>query len=206
MLWTQEYRRWIRRGPVLVGLVALAMSGIVVRSQPLAEKEASPESKRAALLLQRATYGPRPGDFVHILEMGTEAWLDEQLHPERIDDRKLDTTLARFSDLEMSTTELMQKYPRPSRAEQEAMQQDTHFNQGAATGQMPNLMRDLAGSISSFFKDLGPEVPVTLLTMTEFGRTVAVNGAGGTDHGHGTAMMVMGRGYKAARWWAIGLA
>ncbi len=73
---------------------------------------------------------------------------------------------------------------------------DTHFNQGSATGQMSNLLRELAGSISAFFKDVGPDIPMTLLTMTEFGRTVAVNGAGGTDHGHGTAMMVMGRGVQ----------
>lgn len=70
---------------------------------------------------------------------------------------------------------------------------DTHFNQGtASTGQMSNLLRELAGSISALFEDLGPNAPVTLLTMTEFGRTAAINGAGGTDHGHGTAMMVMG--------------
>ena len=73
---------------------------------------------------------------------------------------------------------------------------DTHFNQGGATGQMANLLRETAGSISAFLDDLGPDFPVTFMTITEFGRTVAVNGAGGTDHGHGTAMMVTGKGVR----------
>jgi uncharacterized protein (DUF1501 family) len=76
---------------------------------------------------------------------------------------------------------------------------DTHFGQGAATGQMANSLRELSGCLASFFEDLGPGRPVTLLTMTEFGRTVAVNGAGGTDHGHGAAMFVMGHGVRGGQ-------
>jgi uncharacterized protein (DUF1501 family) len=78
---------------------------------------------------------------------------------------------------------------------------DTHFNQGSAKGQTANLLRELGASISAFFKDLGPDAPITLLTMTEFGRTAAINGAGGTDHGHGTAMMVMGQGVRGGKVW-----
>ena len=76
---------------------------------------------------------------------------------------------------------------------------DTHFAQGAATGQMANLMRNLSGSIAALMEDVGFAVPVTFLTMTEFGRTVAINGAGGTDHGHGSAMMALGNGVKGGR-------
>jgi uncharacterized protein (DUF1800 family) len=37
-------------------------------------------------LLSRATFGPRPGDLDRIRELGRDRWLDEQLHPEHIDD------------------------------------------------------------------------------------------------------------------------
>ena len=69
---------------------------------------------------------------------------------------------------------------------------DTHFAQGAATGAMANLMGELAGSVAAFVEDVGDAAAVTVLLVTEFGRTVALNGAGGTDHGHGGAMMVVG--------------
>ncbi len=76
---------------------------------------------------------------------------------------------------------------------------DTHFAQGASTGAMANLMGNLAGSVAAFLEDVGDSTPVTVLMVTEFGRTVAPNGAGGTDHGHGSAMMVVGHGVRGGR-------
>jgi hypothetical protein len=37
-------------------------------------------------LLNRATWGPRPADVAHIKQIGRDAWLEEQLHPQSIDD------------------------------------------------------------------------------------------------------------------------
>ena len=52
---------------------------------------------------------------------------------------------------------------------------------------------DLAQAISAFWTDLGTyQDDVVLLTMTEFGRTVRENGSGGTDHGHGSCLFVLG--------------
>jgi uncharacterized protein (DUF1501 family) len=63
---------------------------------------------------------------------------------------------------------------------------DTHQAQGGAEGQ-------LARGIRALYDDLGDRVDdVVLVTMSEFGRTVAENGSGGTDHGHANCMMVMG--------------
>ena len=44
--------------------------------------------------------------------------------------------------------------------------------------------------------DLGPDrrKRVTVVVMTEFGRRVAMNGSGGTDHGHGSVMWLLGGG------------
>jgi uncharacterized protein (DUF1501 family) len=76
---------------------------------------------------------------------------------------------------------------------------DTHFAQGGAEGAMASSMRELAGSMAAFLEDVGRSVPVTLLTVTEFGRTAAVNGAGGTDHGHGAIMLALGAGVRGGR-------
>lgn len=70
---------------------------------------------------------------------------------------------------------------------------DTHVNQGAAEGQLAARLDEFARAMAAFATDLGDRMrDVVVLTMSEFGRTVAENGNGGTDHGHGTAMMVLG--------------
>lgn len=77
---------------------------------------------------------------------------------------------------------------------------DTHVAQGTAQGSFARRAEDLARSIAAFWTDLGAERErVVLLTMTEFGRTVRENGSGGTDHGHGSALFVLGRGIEGGR-------
>lgn len=82
---------------------------------------------------------------------------------------------------------------------------DTHVNQGGATGQLAQRLDDFSTSIAALVKDLGPRMAdVTVLTMSEFGRTAHQNGNGGTDHGHATAMFVIGgdvKGHKVHGKW-----
>jgi uncharacterized protein (DUF1501 family) len=82
---------------------------------------------------------------------------------------------------------------------------DTHVNQGGATGQMANRLKDLAEALATFYRDLGDRVEdVVLVTLSEFGRTARENGNRGTDHGHANVMFALGgpvRGGKVyARW------
>jgi len=77
---------------------------------------------------------------------------------------------------------------------------DTHIAQGAEDGQLATRLRDLGDSLAAFAQDLGEGMrDVVVLTMSEFGRTVAENGSIGTDHGHATAMFVMGGGVRGGR-------
>ena len=77
---------------------------------------------------------------------------------------------------------------------------DTHIAQGAGQGQLATHLRELGDSLGAFALDLGERMSdVVVLTMSEFGRTVAENGSSGTDHGHGTAMFAMGGGVKGGR-------
>ena len=59
--------------------------------------------------------------------------------------------------------------------------------------QLTNLLREFGASLAAFARDMGDRMEdVVLVTMSEFGRTVEENGNGGTDHGHGSFMMVIG--------------
>jgi uncharacterized protein (DUF1501 family) len=70
---------------------------------------------------------------------------------------------------------------------------DTHVNQGGATGQLAGRLDDFSASIAALVTDLGDRMgDVTILTMSEFGRTARQNGNGGTDHGHASSMFVIG--------------
>jgi uncharacterized protein (DUF1501 family) len=70
---------------------------------------------------------------------------------------------------------------------------DTHFNQGTDNGIFARNVADLSNSIAAFWKDLDVcQDDVTVMTMTEFGRTVHQNGTGGTDHGRGSCNFILG--------------
>ena len=67
---------------------------------------------------------------------------------------------------------------------------DHHQNEN---NQLPNLLNQFSNAIAAFCQDLGDRMEdVVIVTMSEFGRTVEENGTGGTDHGHGSLMMVLG--------------
>ena len=79
-------------------------------------------------------------------------------------------------------------------------QWDHHSNEGAATGQIANRLDDFARGLAAFNQDLGDRMAdVVVVTMSEFGRTLRENGARGTDHGHGNAMMVFGGPVKGGK-------
>jgi uncharacterized protein (DUF1501 family) len=72
---------------------------------------------------------------------------------------------------------------------------DTHYNQGTAQGTFARQVNDLSQSIQAFWSDLEAyQDEVTVMTMTEFGRTVRQNGSNGTDHGRASCMFILGHG------------
>jgi uncharacterized protein (DUF1501 family) len=82
----------------------------------------------------------------------------------------------------------------------ESTQWDHHVNEGAATGQIANRLDDFSRALAALAQDLGERMADTvILTMSEFGRSVAENGSRGTDHGHGNAMFLVGAGVKGGK-------
>jgi uncharacterized protein (DUF1501 family) len=70
---------------------------------------------------------------------------------------------------------------------------DTHTNQGSTEGQLANHLKPLADGLAALRTGFGSAYADTVvLVISEFGRTARENGSGGTDHGHGNAMWVMG--------------
>ena len=77
---------------------------------------------------------------------------------------------------------------------------DTHVAQGTESGRLYENLSGLADGLDAMAQSLGPAWKDTVVVaVTEFGRTVAVNGTGGTDHGTASAMVVMGGAVKGGR-------
>ncbi|NJM08422.1 DUF1501 domain-containing protein, partial [Candidatus Gracilibacteria bacterium] len=72
---------------------------------------------------------------------------------------------------------------------------DTHFAQGGGEGLMAGLLDDLAQGLAAFYADLHTHKDrLLVVVMSEFGRRLRENGALGTDHGHGSMMLLLGGG------------
>jgi len=77
---------------------------------------------------------------------------------------------------------------------------DTHANEGGVQGQLALRLRGLDASMAALKKSLGPVWSRTVVMIaTEFGRTAAVNGTRGTDHGTGAAAFLLGGAVAGGR-------
>jgi uncharacterized protein (DUF1501 family) len=74
---------------------------------------------------------------------------------------------------------------------------DTHANQAVTHA---NLLSELSGAMTAFYKDLaarGHKDRLCLMTFSEFGRRAKENGSKGTDHGSGAPMLLVGGKVKS---------
>ncbi|HEY4213174.1 MAG TPA: DUF1501 domain-containing protein [Steroidobacteraceae bacterium] len=77
---------------------------------------------------------------------------------------------------------------------------DTHANEGSAEGQLSGRLKALDAGIRTLKEQLGPAWKDTVVVLaTEFGRTAAINGTRGTDHGTAAAAFMVGGAVKGGR-------
>lgn len=77
---------------------------------------------------------------------------------------------------------------------------DTHINQGASQGYLARNLERLGTGLAALQTGLGAVYQhTTIVVMSEFGRTVKENGNGGTDHGHGNVMWLLGGGIRGSK-------
>ena len=93
------------------GLVALLITSILTVGAGRFDQKLSTD-KQAIHVLNRMTFGPRPGDVGQVRKMTVEKWVDEQLHPERIPENPiLESKLKNLQTLQLQNWELVQNYP-----------------------------------------------------------------------------------------------
>jgi len=107
-------RSWPRQiAPVLIVLLLSGPIAVGKKKESSAAPGQMDAQKRAVHALNRLTFGPRPGDVERVMAMGLDAWIDEQLHPDKINDSALESRLAPLRTLRMDTREIVENFPPP---------------------------------------------------------------------------------------------
>ena len=119
----------MRRPGVLVPLFVAALA-VWPSAAPAPATEAS-----IVHVLNRIGYGPRPGDIERVRRIGIDAYIDQQLHPERIRDEGMQARLDGMTTLLLSTSELLERYQQPALQARRQRQQAAANN---PTGSAPD--------------------------------------------------------------------
>ena len=123
------------RSAVVAGVICATGA---VDAQRRASIPANPDDKTIAHVLNRIGFGPAPGDFQRVRQMGLAAYIDQQLHPEKIGNEKMASRLAPFETLTMSSRELAEEIFLPAQMERRQAQRN---GQEPARPQQPGPMQ-----------------------------------------------------------------
>jgi uncharacterized protein (DUF1800 family) len=91
--------------------LACAVPQLLARKKDKAADVGANEQKRAVHALNRLTFGPRPGDVQQVMALGVDRWIDLQLHPGKIPDSAVESRLAPFRTLHLSSKEITEEFP-----------------------------------------------------------------------------------------------
>ena len=104
---------------IFIGLTICLVAGISGYARKSNETAAAfrqtiPTEQKAEHVLNRLTFGARPGDLQQVKALGLKKWIDLQLHPERIPENPaLERKLRPLDTIGMSTAQMLQSYPSP---------------------------------------------------------------------------------------------
>ncbi len=96
----------------ILGLAVSVQLGIANKGKGEPATPGMDERQRALHALNRLAFGPRPGDVERVTAMGVDKWIEQQLHPDKIEDHALDARLEPFRTLRMDTREIVENFPR----------------------------------------------------------------------------------------------
>lgn len=107
---------------------------------------------------------------------------------------------ARYTEVVNAAAGFLRREDGPQVAVFDTIGWDTHANEGSAEGQLAGRLAALDAGLRTLKEQLGPVWKDTAVVLaTEFGRTVAVNGTRGTDHGTGAAAFLVGGAVQGGR-------
>jgi uncharacterized protein (DUF1800 family) len=106
-------------------VLAISLSSPLGFAQEMSQKGKKPvakksnlknltEEQKASHLLDRVTFGPRPGEIERVMKIGWKKYLEEQLNPDRISDKVVEEKLKPLESVHLSNNQLAKNYVRPA--------------------------------------------------------------------------------------------
>ena len=112
--------------------LACVAAAALLAAGPTATAPGDADPERIVHALDRLAYGPRPGDVARVAATGVSRWIDQQLHPERIDDRAVDARIARLETVGLDSAVLARDYFGPAIRERRERQRQAGERPSAA--------------------------------------------------------------------------
>ena len=101
----------------LSGVAPVAISAQASRPSTTARPEIRelPADQQILQALNRLTFGPRPGDALRVRATGLDKWIDQQLHPDKIDDSRIEQFVAQYPTINQNQDDLLKEYTEQQR-------------------------------------------------------------------------------------------
>jgi uncharacterized protein (DUF1800 family) len=123
MAFSAFFRRVFAPAAAAFVLVALAFAYTLAHPAGLAAASGPSDDKTIAHVLDRVGYGPRPGDIEKVRQLGVMNYIDQQLHPEKIDDAALQARLAPLTTIDLSSKDIARDYYMPAQVQKRQQKQ-----------------------------------------------------------------------------------
>jgi uncharacterized protein (DUF1800 family) len=121
------------------GAKKVAPSGVATRS----DVRELPADQQIIQALNRLTFGPRPGDVLKVRAIGLDKWIDQQLHPEKIDDSAIEQFVGRYAAINQDQNDLLKQYADQQRARREVKAEKAAAAQAMDAGDSAAMRQQL---------------------------------------------------------------
>lgn len=146
---------------VLVLLLVFLSAAVVIPASPRIS-----EDQQITHLLNRIGFGARPGDVQRVQKLGVRQYIEQQLYPDRIPDKRADEITAGFVSLTMKRSDILEEYPNPQQlARKLGLRKPNQNNDPTATNN-PKAQKEQAAArakLQSYMKENMLQRPQQLL-------------------------------------------
>jgi uncharacterized protein (DUF1800 family) len=138
---TNHFRTGLKASAVVAaGLVlTISLAGQQSSGKAAGAVPAAADAATVAHVLNRLGYGPRPGDIARVQQMTLAKYIDEQLHPERIENAAVEAKLTAYPTITLSTEEIARDYYGPAEAIRQAEQREQRQAAGSTMAGDPTM-------------------------------------------------------------------